>query len=48
MQVIKRDGRLVEFDKNKIIKALENAFIEVDKELSESSKDILVSLELEK
>ena len=39
MQVTKRDGRVVQFNKNKIIKALEQAFIEIDKELTEESKE---------
>lgn len=34
MIVIKRDGRKVEFDKNKIVNAINKAFIEVDRELS--------------
>ncbi len=39
MQVTKRDGRIVQFNKGKIIKALEQAFIEIDKELTEESKE---------
>ena len=35
MKIIKRDGRKVEFDKYKIIKAIENAFVEVDGEVTE-------------
>ena len=38
MQVTKRDGRIVQFNKDKIIKALEKAFIEIDKEITEDSK----------
>lgn len=38
MQVTKRDGRIVQFNKDKIIKALEQAFIEIDKEITEDSK----------
>ena len=38
MQVTKRDGRIVQFNKDKIIGALEKAFIELDKELTEDSK----------
>ena len=34
MIVIKRDGREVEFDKNKILTAINKAFIEVDRDLS--------------
>ena len=37
MTVIKRDGREVEFDKNKIISAIHKAFIEVDKTLSDDA-----------
>ena len=39
MQVTKRDGRIVQFNKDKIIKALEQAFIDIDKELTEESKE---------
>ena len=39
MQVTKRDGRIVQFNKGKIIKALEQAFIEIDKEITEDSKE---------
>lgn len=39
MQVTKRDGRIVQFNKGKIIKALEQAFIDIDKELTEESKE---------
>ena len=34
-KVTKRDGRIVQFDKNKIIQALEKAFINIDGELTE-------------
>lgn len=37
MQVIKRDGRLVDFDKNKIITAILKAFYDIDKEKTEGS-----------
>ena len=37
MTVIKRDGREVEFDKNKIISAIHKAFMEVDKTLSDDA-----------
>lgn len=37
MQVIKRDGRLVDFDKNKIITAILKAFYDIDKEKKEGS-----------
>ena len=38
MQVTKRDGRIVQFNKDKIIKALEQAFIEIDKEITDDAK----------
>ena len=38
MQVTKRDGRIVQFNKDKIIRALEKAFIEIDNEITEDSK----------
>ena len=34
-KVTKRDGRIVQFDKNKIIQALEKAFVNIDGELTE-------------
>lgn len=37
MQVIKRDGRLVDFDKSKIITAILKAFYDIDKEKTEDS-----------
>lgn len=40
MVVIKRDGREVEFDKNKIINAINKAFIEIDKTLSSDAEVI--------
>ena len=39
MQVTKRDGRIVQFNKEKIIRALEQAFIDIDKELTNESKE---------
>jgi anaerobic ribonucleoside-triphosphate reductase len=36
MNVVKRDGSVVPFDKNKIIQAINKAFIEVDGQLYES------------
>ena len=39
MQVTKRDGRIVQFNKGKIIKALEQAFIDIDKEITDESKE---------
>ena len=38
MHIVKRDGRIVQFNKDKIIMALEKAFIEIDKEINEDSK----------
>lgn len=40
MRVIKRDGRDVLFDRNKIIEAVQNAFLEVDGEVSNFSFSI--------
>ena len=39
MKVIKRDGRIVSFDKNKIKDAVTNAFLEVDRENTSYAKD---------
>ena len=44
MQVTKRDGRIVQFNKEKIIKALEQAFIDIDKELTNDSKEKIESI----
>ena len=44
MQVTKRDGRIVQFNKDKIIKALEQAFIEIDKEITNESKEKIESI----
>lgn len=38
MEIIKRDGKIEQFDKNKIINAVSMAFIEVDGELLDNSK----------
>lgn len=38
-EVTKRDGRIVQFNKNKIINALEQAFIEIDKEITDETKE---------
>ena len=38
MNVTKRDGRVVQFNKDKIVKALERAFIDIDKEITEETK----------
>ena len=40
-KVIKRDGSLVEFDKDKIKSAISNAFIEIDGMLDDKSNDII-------
>ena len=44
MQVTKRDGRIVQFNINKIIKALELAFIDIDKELTNEAKEKIESI----
>ena len=36
IKIMKRDGRVVDFDKNKIINAINNAFLEVDGQLYET------------
>lgn len=41
LTVIKRDGRIVPFDQNKIINAITQTFIRVDGEVSEESKVII-------
>ena len=38
MKIIKRDGRKVDFDRNKIIKAVLAAFNEVDGEITPEAK----------
>lgn len=43
-KVIKRDGRKVDFDKTKIIKALESTFMEVDGEITKESKTKINSI----
>lgn len=50
MNVVKRDGRIVPFDKYKIIKAMEKSFLEIDKELSEEnlSKICVIADSIEK
>ena len=40
LKVIKRDGRIVDFNKNKISEAINKAFLEVDGFLTEDSKGI--------
>lgn len=44
MKVIKRDGRKVKFNKNKIVEAIQNAFIEIDGQTSETSTSIASSI----
>lgn len=39
MKVIKRDGRIVEFDKDKVKQAITNAFIQTEGELTEQAKN---------
>ena len=39
MKVIKRDGRIVEFDKDKVKQAITNAFIQTEEELTEQAKN---------
>lgn len=48
MKVIKRNGDKVEFDKNKIIKAINKAFIEVDGRLYENETAIDIADDIEK
>lgn len=49
MLVKKRNGQIVEFDKTKIIEAINKAFIEVDGQLyeDETSRDIAAEIEVE-
>ena len=44
MRVEKRDGRKVLFKKNKIVEAIQNAFLEVDGEISETSFSIATNI----
>lgn len=37
MQVIKRDGRVVDFDKDRIVSAITKAYLEIDKQLTNES-----------
>lgn len=48
MKVIKRNGDRVEFDKNKIIKAINKAFIEVDGKLYENETAMDIADDIEK
>jgi ribonucleoside-triphosphate reductase len=47
-KVLKRDGTLVDFDKNKIINAINRAFIEVDGTLYETDTATDIADEIEK
>lgn len=47
MYIIKRDGTVVLFDKNKIINAIDKAFIEVDGQLYESDTAIDIANDIE-
>ena len=46
MNVTKRDGRIVQFNTDKIIKALEKAFLDIDNEITEDSKQKIESIAL--
>ena len=48
MKVIKRNGSKVDFDKNKIIKAINKAFIEVDGKLYENETAMDIADDIEK
>ncbi|MCI7225596.1 MAG: ATP cone domain-containing protein [Mollicutes bacterium] len=48
MYIIKRDGTVVLFDKNKIINAINKAFIEVDGQLYENDTAIDIANDIEK
>ena len=48
MSVIKRDGDIVSFDANKIISAINKAFIEVDGKLYENDTATDIALEIGK
>lgn len=41
IEIVKRDGRVVPFEKNKIVSAIKKAFMEVDKEVGEGSDAIV-------
>lgn len=47
MYIIKRDGTVVLFDKNKIINAINKAFIEVDGQLYENDTAIDIANDIE-
>lgn len=44
MNVTKRDGRIVQFNKDKPAKALEKAFLDIDKEITEDSRQKIESI----
>ena len=44
MQVIKRDGRIDEFDENKIINALTKTFLEVDGKVTDEDKNKIINI----
>lgn len=46
MSVIKRDGNIVAFDANKIIEAINKAFVEVDGRLYENDTATDIALEI--
>jgi len=48
MNVIKRDGEIVAFNANKIIEAINKAFVEVDGRLYENETATDIALEIEK
>lgn len=48
MSVIKRDGNIVSFDANKIIAAINKAFIEVDGKVYENDTATDIALEIGK
>jgi anaerobic ribonucleoside-triphosphate reductase len=48
MQIIKRDGTLVEFDKTRIVNAINAAFLEVDGKLYETDTAEDIALDIEK
>ena len=47
MKIIKRNGDFAEFDKNKIINAINKAFIEVDSKLYETDTAVSIAEEIE-
>ena len=47
MLIVKRDGTQVQFDKDKIINAINKAFIEVDSKLYETDTAYDIAVEIE-